>query len=400
MDAKIIESLDRIEKKQSDREIEFKAQLEAVNKDFEKKVNEYKAMLETEKTANETKARELSDELAKSGATVAEMRKEVLEMKAKQGRFRDGSNIEKKAQDFIAEAFLENFEKIKKISKQNPLELELKASGVMTAAANLTGNVVATYDLAPAVRGRRKVNIRDLVQIIPSATGLWKFYRENIPAPQSDGSFGYAYAGSVKNEVAYGLTEVNVVADYIAGFVRFAKQMAQDLPFLQTFIANELVEDYKRMESGIFLPLIIAAAAGSTTLPGGVTVLAEKYIYWIANLKANDYEPNAIVTTATNWGIILTTKPLDYSVPGGVQITPDGMVMFCGLPLIPQNNMPANTTLIGDWTKAAIIQTEGLSVQFAEFDSDNFQKNLITARCEARVGLAILRPDAFIDGAN
>jgi HK97 family phage major capsid protein len=124
--------------------------------------------------------------------------------------------------------------------------------------------------------------------------------------------------------------------------------------------------------------------------------LAEYYINYIANLMAADYNPNAIITTAANWGVVLNTKPNNYSIPGAVQITADGTVMIAGVPLLAQNNMAAGKSLIGDFTKAAIIQTEGLSVNFYEQDSDNVQRNLITARVEARVGLAILRPDAFI----
>jgi HK97 family phage major capsid protein len=56
----------------------------------------------------------------------------------------------------------------------------------------------------------------------------------------------------------------------------------------------------------------------------------------------------------------------------------------------------SSTVLIGDFSKAAIIQTEGLSVNFYEQDSDNVQRNLITAKVEARVALAVLRPDAFV----
>jgi hypothetical protein len=55
----------------------------------------------------------------------------------------------------------------------------------------------------------------------------------------------------------------------------------------------------------------------------------------------------------------------------------------------------ANRVLIGDWTKAAIIQTEGLNVNMYEQDSDNVQRNLITVKAEARVALAQLRLDAF-----
>lgn len=332
--------------------------------------------------------------MSKQGKTLEEIQKAVKEFKAKSGRFSGGENpMEKKTAEYISDVFEEHFDEIKSMRKGNMPKFELKAVGTMTAAANLTGNVVATYDLTPQVRGRRRINIRDLLPVINSQTGTWKFYRQNTPL--GEGSFGFqTQHGTTKNQLDYDLTEQTVVADYLAGFVKFAKQMAQDLPFLQNYIANELVEDYKRTESAQFMGLLTAGATGSAATSS--SVLAEKYIDWIATLMANDWYANAIITDATNWATILKTKPNDYSVPGGITIDADGTVRFCGIPLIAQNNIGAGHTLIGDFTKAAILQAEGLSVGFYEQDDKNVQQNLITARCEARVALAILRPDAFI----
>ena len=362
---------------------------------FEGKYNEVKTQLDKAGTENEAKVKQLNEDLAKKGADLEEIRKQVLELKAKKGRFAGGGDeMEKKTAVIIAEAMEEHFEEIKKVGGQIKPRLELKAAGTMTASSNLTGNALATYDLTPAVRGRRKVNFRDLVPVINSTTGIWKFYRENIPVGQGSMATQSVH-GSVKAQVDYALTEVTVVADYLGAFVRFAKQMAQDLPFLQNFISNELVEDYKRTESGTFLPSLFSAATGDTSA-ASTGVYAENIIDWIANLLANDYDPNAIITTARVWSAILRTKPSNYSIPGAIQVTAEGSIMFQGVPLLAQNNMPTGKVLVGDFTKAAIIQTDGLNVNFFEQDSDNVQRNLITARVEARVGLAILRPDAFI----
>ena len=367
--------------------LETKALVETKHTAVEKLMDEYKAKL-----ADEVKT--LNEDMAKKGATLEEIRNEVKALKAKAGKFA-GSDAggEKNAKIIIAEAFEEHFNEIKAVRKGNGAKLELKAVGTMTAAANLSGNVIATYDNTPAVRGRRKITMRDLVPVINSSTGVWKFYRQRTPV--GEGSLGFQTThGALKAQMDYDLDEVTVTADYLAAFVRFAKQMAQDLPFLQNFIANELVEDYKRAETDAFLPTLTAAAS-AVAVTSGANV-AEKIIDNIAVLLASDWDPSAIVTTAANWAAVLKTKPNDYSIPGGVQIGLDGSIRFIGLPLVASNNMAAGKTLIGDFTKANIIQTEGLSVNFYEQDSDNVQRNLITAKVEARVALAILRPDAFV----
>lgn len=365
---------------------------------IERRFEEAKKLADQANEKLEAEVKQLNEDLQKKGATLEEIQTQVKEMVAKSGRFKTAENSEVKAtREIISESIAEHFNEIKNVSKGRRVEFETKVVGNMTASGNLTGSVVATYGPSPATRGRRKVHFRDLVQTIQSATGVWKFYRQDNPA--GEGSFSNQTThGAAKTQVDYDLTEVTVTTQYLAGFVRFAKQMAQDLPFLQTFIANELVEDYKRQESFEFFGSLRSAATGSTT--AGASVYAEKLIQYIANLLNADYDPNGIVTTSANWATLMTTKPSDYSVPGGVTISPTGEVMVVGIPVYVANDTYLGTssqkTLVGDFSKAAIIQAEGLSTQFFEQDSDNVQKNLITARTEARVALATLRPDAFI----
>jgi HK97 family phage major capsid protein len=396
MSDKILEAIDGLGKTVEKKGEEYRRELDETKTALQTQKTEFQKFLDEVKQEHSDKVKELNEELGKKGKTLDEIREEVKALKARSGRFKDGGQVEKKAAEIISDEFEKHFSEIEKVGKKNAviLDIENKSASNMTAASNLTGNTVATYDLQPAIRGRRKINIRDLIPVINSATGTWKFYRENTPVGQGSLAQQTTHA-SVKQQVDYALTEVTVTADYLAGFVRFAKQMAQDLPFLQSFVAGELVEDYKRTESGIFLPSLCSAATGDPTNTG-TNVPAEDYIQWIANLMANDYNASAIVTTATKWSAVLRTKPQNYSIPGGVEIAPDGTVLIVGVPLIAQNNMAAGKTLVGDFSKAAIIQTEGLSVNFYEQDSDNVQRNLITAKIEARVGLAILRPDAFI----
>jgi hypothetical protein len=108
---------------------------------------------------------------------------------------------------------------------------------------------------------------------------------------------------------------------------------------------------------------------------------------------ARDYNPTAIVTTAANWATLLTTKPSDYSIPGGVTITSDGSVAIAGVPVAVHNGMTTGKTFVGDFSRVKIIQSAGLAVQFFEQDSDNVRKNLVTVRAEAEVALAVLRSD-------
>ena len=341
----------------------------------------------------------LNTELAAKGATIEQMQGEIREMSAKQNAIASPAlTAAKNVRETIAKKFEETFPTIQKGGKFN-FDIEQKAVGVMTSSANLTGNVVITYANQVATRGRQAVHIRDLVSVIPSATGVWQFYRQNTPP--GEGSFGFQTThGASKNQVDYDLTAVTVNAEFLAGYARVARQMMQDLPFLQTFINNEMIEDYLRRESFEFFDKLAGGgqATGSTTTGASVTV--EKIIDYIANLMQDNHNPNVIVTRPAVWATVLKTKPSDYSIPGGVTISPNGDVLILGIPMVActTNALPDNKILVGDFTKAAIIQTEGLSVGTFEQDQDNVIKNLVTIRVESRVGFAVLRPEAFVYG--
>lgn len=344
---------------------------------------------EVDKKAAEQIA-ELNEDAKKKGETLEQLKEKVDKVIAKQGKLKAESEAAKTFNETVSEAIAEKYDDLVKVSKGRSVKLDLKAVGDMTAAANLTGSVVATYSLDPSLRGRRKVAFRDIpgVQVVPSATGVWKFYNNNTPP--GEGSFGNQTIGSAKAQIDYDFTETTVTVNTLAGFSRIAKQMMRDLPFMQNFLPNELREDYLRSESNSFINSLMAGTAAYSTT---ATVYAEKCIEWIAAVMARDYDPTAIVTTAANWATLLSTKPADYSIPGGVTISALGDVQIAGVPVVVQNNMTTGKTFVGDFSRVKIIQSSPLSVEFFEQDADNVTKNLITVRAEADVALAVLRSD-------
>lgn len=354
------------------------------------------------KSKQDSTVQEIQEEMAAKGATLKQIMEQLQQIQAKSGSQRMILTPagEKTTQEIIKEALAQQHGEITKKngSKFENHKFEIKQVGNMTASANLTGSSVVSYADQPALRNRRKIHFRDLVAVVPSATGTWVFYRQNKPV--GEGSFDFQTThGAVKNQLDYDLTAVTVTVDYLAGYTRIAKQMLTDLPFMQSFISGELVEDYLRTEDRTFF---MQVAGGATASTSGVTstVTAEKIIQAIASLREQDQDPNGIVVTHAVWAKLLNTKPADYSLPGGNAVTIDanGNMTFAGIPVIPtlEENIGANRMLIGDWNKAKIIQTEGLSVEMYPQDQDNAIRNLVTVVCEARVNLAMLRLDSFM----
>ncbi len=294
----------------------------------------------------------------------------------------------------IAEAFEAKQAEIKEFqrNKNAKLTIDLKSVGTMTLGNNLTGDGQATYNQRQGLVPSQKVNFRDLIPTAVSPTGLYVTYRET----GSEGSIGIQTEGSAKSQIDYDLTEVKVVSDYIAGFARFSKQMMFQLPFLQNTLQRMLLRDFYKKENSTFFSAVSSAATGSTTTAASVD--AEQLVDWIANQLDANFDASFALVSYSQWARLLKTKPMDYSVPGGVIIDPNGNIRIAGVPVIGASWVTDDKALIIDANYIERVETEGLRVEFSYEDSDNFQKNLVTARVECFEDINLMRTDAVIYG--
>jgi HK97 family phage major capsid protein len=358
------------------------------------KSNENKEAIEA-KIAAEVKA--INEDLAKKGATLGDIQGEILEMKKANGALRLQSEKQKSAKEAIAEVFTKHYDELQSMisGPSQSWKFSQKAVANMTIANNLTaGSAYSTYSTTVADEPNSMLHFRDIVSVVPSATGIYQFPRFG----GGEGAFATQTEGAAKGQVDYDFSMITVNASFLAGFLRVARQMMQDLPFVQSYLPGRLLEEYLQAEDSTFYTALAAAATGSSTVTGTPTVDVEQILGWVANLKAANHRPNAIILNPADWYKILITKPSDYSVPGATIIAPDGSIRLAGIPVRESTFIAEDKVLVGDMSKVQIIQAEGISVQAFEQDSDNVQKNLVTVRCEARVGLAVLRPEAFVVG--
>ena len=376
--------------------------LKAFNDDQKEKIAGY-----------ETTVKELNGILGDKGATLKQIQDEVKELQAKAGALKvvtpeskmGVKDLFQKEFETAAEIAVKEFRPDLHNNVNNALPfMKTKAVGTMTIGSNITGasiSAIPTWDNNFAVRGRQLVHFRDLVRTIDTTTGLYIFLRQNIPA--GEGSVALTtQPGATKSKRDYDNTMVTVTSRYRAGTVDVAAEMIQDIPGLSQYITEELTEDYLRTESMDFFTTLIDGATGSSAVPAGVTVTAERIPHYIANLESNNYAPTDIVVRPRVWANLLNTKPADYSTPGGFLVLPDGTIIFAGLRLTKTstNALGDDEVLIGDFRKALITQKagEGFNVRMFNTHDQAVYANLITFRGEARAEVAVLRPDAFLVG--
>jgi HK97 family phage major capsid protein len=343
---------------------------------------------------------QLNEDAQKKNETIGELSNKVKEFAAAANRLksgvedsakRDWSNSDR-FKSAIVDIVAENFEKIK---SETPFTATKDVKD-MTLTGNLTGTSQISYVPNAIMRSFYNPHLYDVFRIIPTSTGNVTFPRASDTV--SEGSFGAQTEGNSKQQIDYNITMVNVAVPFIAGFSKVSRQMLQDLPFLQAYLSQSLVEDWNRAVNTRFLNTI---ASGSTALSSAATVNAEKMIDGVAQHGALGLgQPNLILTTHASWATLMKTKPGDYSIPGGVTIGANGETRIVGVPVVPHSQVTGSRFYVLNTDAFGIAQASALSVRSTEFDDKDFQKNLITYRAEARIELLSFQPKAAVYGTT
>lgn len=295
--------------------------------------------------------------------------------------------------DVLVKAISDNFDGIKEV--RTGKSVQVKAVGNMTLTNNLTGDQPRVYAAEVVAIPSQLLNVADLVGSINIDGGTYTYPREGA----GEGSITSQTEGSAKSQRDYDFTMVDLVTNFIAGFARYSKKMANNLPFLTSFIPTALRRDYAIAENSIFNTVLAAAATASTQIITGKNKI-EMLINEVATLEGLNYNANGIVVRPSDYYDILKIEKstgAGYGLPGIVTLE-NGQLRINGIAIYRANWLAANKYYVGDWSYITKVVTQGLSLDFSETEGTNFVNNNITARIEAQVGLAVQQPAAIIYG--
>ena len=381
--------------------------VEEIKSAFEGIKSEVNGAIESAKADNASALESVKAELEATKASISVVKDEIEKMEAKQNRSKMNQVEVKGFNATLADAIEQNGDSLAKLArgeqKRSSFILDTKAVGNMTEAVNLTGDITRQYANQVYALPSRKVHLRSLLPIGTINQGLFTFPYESggegAPAAQTQ--------GSSKAQVDFDITMKDAAAQYIAGYVRISRQMLDDIPAMTSFLQSRLLEKYLIAEDAQILsgdgtaPNLQGILGVATAATGAATVDVEQLVQAIAQLESSNYSATGIMVNPTDWAAIMNTKNTNaaYSLPASTVVTTDGNVSIAGIPLYKSTAIAVDKFLVGDWSMGAqIMQNQGISVQFSEMDGDNFTKNLITVRVEARIALPIYYAGAFVYG--
>ena len=374
--------------------------LEEVKGAFDGVKSEVKEAFESAKAENN-----IAMEAVKADISV--LKDEIEKLEAKNNRVKMNQNETKSFNQLLAEGIEKNADNIGKIArgehKSTSFVMDAKSAGTMTEAVNLTGDIPRQYANQVYALPSRKVHVRSITPIGQLSTGLFTFPKET----GGEGNPAAQVQGSSKSQVDFDITMSDAAAQYIAGFTRISRQMLDDVPAMTSFLQARLLEKYLVAEDAQLLsgdgtsPNLQGILGVASAYGGSSAVYVAQIIESCAQVAAANYNVTGILINPTDWAQIMLTQNTNspYSLPGATVVSPDGTLSIAGIPVYQSTAITAGTFLVGDWAMGAqIMQNQGINIQFSEFDADNFTKNLITVRVEARIAFPIYYPGAFVTG--
>jgi len=289
--------------------------------------------------------------------------------------------------------------------QQDRLRIELKA---ITTANNSAGGFINSQRETDVVGipQRPDIIMRDLLTVMPITTGSVEYPKQSVrtnnaaPVPE----------GQAKPYSNYGWTKATANVKTIAHLAKLTRQAMDDAPRLQAEVDSEMRYGLALAEDGQILLgdgtgenlLGLYPQATAYSAPSGISINAPNKIdkLRLALLQASLglYPADAIVLHETDWADIELTKDANgryiFANPQGVV----GPVLW-GKRVAPTVSMAVGTFLVGAFKVAATLYDRMQpEVLISSENADDFEKNLLTMRCEERLGLAVKRPAALIKG--
>jgi HK97 family phage major capsid protein len=281
---------------------------------------------------------------------------------------------------------------------QGNVRIELKS----VTAAN-AGAVSDRQLDNPIAMAQRTMTIRDLLTVVPTNSGSVDYAKQTT---RTNNAAAVA-EGAAKPTSDYVWSIVNAPVRVIAHLAKLTRQAIDDVQQLQGEVEQEmryglaLVEETEILTgdgTGAHLSGLITNA---TAFVAPITITGATMIdnlrLGLLQAELALYPSDGIVLNPADWANVELTKD---SAGGYIFASPQNLAgpRLWGKPVVSTPAMTIDKFLVGGFKLQTLYDRMSPEVLIASENSDDFEKNLYTMRCEERVALAVKRPGALIYG--
>ena len=264
-------------------------------------------------------------------------------------------------------------------------------SGVKPAITDYDKNVYGV---------RRPLLVADLFSTERIAGGALTFFVESSTV---EGGPAYTTEGSTKPMMSFGdPTAVTVALQKIASYMKESDEMIEDASWLADAINGRgLYQHELAVES-----YLVTALSGTSGIGTKSKLTPDGIFDALMTVQTNSgFAADAIVINPTDYANIRLRKDSNgqyygggfmYAGYGNGEVAAQPAIW--GVPTIITSAVTAGTCLVGAFKAGASVvrKNNGVVVDIANQNEDDFIKNLITILIEERLALAVRRPSAFV----
>jgi HK97 family phage major capsid protein len=262
-----------------------------------------------------------------------------------------------------------------------------------------TGTLAVPAPIAVGDDPGRPRYVADLLRLEVVSGTVAPYFRETTHTSNA----AAVATGGQKPESAYQVSRVEsplaVIAHLVTGVNRID---LSDAAFLEEFIRGQMLNDLRieiddEIVNGAAPPELVGILNTSGVLSQAfatdvLTTLRKAR----TALELQNFVPNGLAIHPTN------AEALDLTKASGsgeyifaTSPSDGGASPVWGIRTVVSAALPVNTAILADWSNGLLFMREGARVDWSE-GAGGFEHNQVSARCEARVGLGVLRPRAFV----
>jgi len=300
----------------------------------------------------------------------------------------------------------------------------LEAKGTLLEGAGGGGGALAATvpQVVPGVVDRlfQQLTVADLLMQGQASTNSIRYVVEGTA---TSGAAGVAEGGT-KPESSLGLTTTDEPIKKIATILPVSEEMLEDAPAIQSYINGRLslfvrIEEERQLLRGASGGNEVQGILTSRNVPvyaGGTAQgnKAEQLFKGMNGMRGSAFlEPEWVIINPTDWQDIRLLKDNSGQLYGGGPFFgpyggPQGPATsssqvsgatdaLWSKPVYVTGALGAGTALVGTRAAAQVWRRGGLSVEATNSHANYFQLNLIAIRAEERLGLAVYRPQGFVE---
>lgn len=365
----------------------------------------YKALAEEVKTLKENELATLRAAQKTQGIVVDSLKKRAID--AEGVRAAEGT-VEKALQDFA-----DDFKKAKEGKHDFKFSLDLKVAGDMTLSGNVSGGNLP--------QAQRLEGVNDIAERAVVTYGLIPKLNtdrntiEWVYEANQDGTIDGTAEGAAKDQIDNDFVITSVALVKRAAYFKVSTEMLDDVSFMAGWLRNKLIVR-------LFLDVDNQVLNGDDAAPNLNGVLNQATTFAAGTFagtvdNANDVDSLTVATNQikiANQGVNNLTIMMHPSDVTALKLekvsTTDkryveklsmvaGSLSLDGTPIVENVNITAGDFLVGDFSKATIVQKSSISVEVG-LDGNDFTQNMRTILAEWRGQCFIQNNDttAFVTG--